>query len=657
MTAPSAPCCAQSAPAPAPGEGDEVAEKRELGAQFVLSVVCLLFLGAGWFGRLLVPNFPLRLEHACYLVAYLTGGFYPMLGVIEDLREFRFNVNFLMVFAALGAACVGAEEEGAVLMFLFSFSGALEKYASGRTRRAIRSLMKLTPSEATVLRDGKEEVVPVSALHVGDVILVHPGERIAGDGVIQDGITSVDESSLTGESMPVDKGPGRRVLAGSINGHGLIRVKTDREVSDTALAKIFRIIEEAQHRKAPTERLIERYGGPYTWVILGATLLTLLGCRFLADMGWGASLYRAMTLMVVASPCALVLSIPSAVLAAIACGARRGMLFKGGRALEVLGHCRAVAFDKTGTLTRGKPHLAEARYADGLGAAEVLADAAAVELNSEHPLAQVIVGEARNHGLRLERASASRIWPGLGVEGVVRGETVRVGSEAFVCLHGGMQPWVRDTLLEFRARGLTCLVAARGGPLAVFGVADSLRPGAIRAVSELAHMKVRTVMLTGDHEASAASFAKKLGLSEFRASLLPDQKVEAVRELMEQHGTVAMVGDGVNDAPALVTASVGIAMGASGSDTAMENADVVLMGDDVERVPEIVRLGRRTQAIIHQNLVFAIGVILALIGATFFAKLKLALGVVGHEGSTVLVVFNSLRLLRCPCAPGPREEA
>ncbi|MCC7517712.1 MAG: heavy metal translocating P-type ATPase [Verrucomicrobiae bacterium] len=656
MSAHAASCCASATALPSSEEGDEIAERRELCAQFLLAGICLLTLGLGWLGHRLAVGAPHRLEHAFTIIAYLTGGFYPMLGVIEDLRRLRFNVNFLMVFAALGAACVGAEEEGAVLMFLFSFSGALEQYAGGRTRRAIRSLMKLSPSEATVLRDGKEEVVPVSALHLGDVILVHPGERVAGDGVILDGVSSVDESSLTGESLPVDKRPGNRVLAGSINGHGLLRVKTDREASDTALAKIFRIIEEASHRKAPTERLIERYGGPYTWIVIAATLLTFLGARFFTEMSWGDSLYRAMTLMVVASPCALVLSIPSAVLAAIARGARRGMLFKGGLAIEILGHCRAVAFDKTGTLTLGKPHLTEARYADGLAAADVLADAAAVELNSEHPLAKVIVGEAKSRGLRFERAADSRAWPGLGVEGVVRGETLRVGSEAFVCLHGGMQPWARDTIIEFRSRGLTCLVAARRQPLAVFGVADRLRPGAIRAVSELAHMKIRTVMLTGDHQASAAEFARKLHLSDFRAGLLPDQKVETVRELMEQHGVVAMVGDGVNDAPALVTASVGIAMGAGGSDVAMENADVVLMGDDIERVPEIVRLGRKAQTIIRQNLVFSVGVILALIGATFFAKLKLAFGVVGHEGSTILVVFNSLRLLRGTHASAAHAE-
>ena len=649
-------CCPEKTSIPAPVDADEVGERRQLRVQFVLSIICLAALVAVWMGQRALPDFPLHVTHALYILSYLTGGFFPMLGVLKDLRGFRFNVNFLMVFAALGAACVGAEAEGAVLMFLFSFSGALEGYASGRTRRAIRSLMKLSPSEATVLRDGKEEVVPVSSLHVGDVILVHPGERIAGDGVILDGITSVDESSLTGEAMPVDKGPGRRVLAGSINGHGLIRVKTDREASDTALAKIFRIIDEAQHQKAPTERLIEKYGGPYTWVILVGTLLTFLGARFFVGMSWDLSLYRAMTLMVVASPCALVLSIPSAVLAAIACGARRGMLFKGGHSIEILGQCRAVAFDKTGTLTQGKPRLAEVRYADGLDASTILADAAAVELNSQHPLAQVIVDEAKRQGLAFERAAESRMWPGLGVEGVVKGGMVRVGSEAFVCLHGGMQPWVRDTLVEFRSRGLTCLVAARQGPLAVFGVADSLRPGAIRAISELTHMGIQTVMLTGDHHASASEFAKKLGLSDFRASLLPHQKVEAVRELMEKHGTVAMVGDGVNDAPALVTASVGVAMGASGSDTAMENADVVLMGDDIERVPEIIRLGRRTQAIIRQNLIFAIGVIIALIAATFFAKLKLALGVIGHEGSTVLVVFNSLRLLRSSATHAPRAE-
>ncbi len=623
---------------------EERHEQKSLQFQALLTASCLMTLVAGWLGG--QYGLPSEAQKALYVLAYFAGGFYPTLGVIKDLRSFTFNVNFLMVAAALGAALIGEVVEGAVLMFLFSLSNALETFASGRTRKAIRSLMKLSPPEATVLRDGKEETVPTSSLKLGDTLIVLPGERFAADGVIIEGNTSIDESTLTGEFIPVDRGPGSRVMAGTINHFGMVKVKMDREVSDTMLAKIFRIVEEARQQRAPTQRLIEKYGGPYTWIILTTTLLTFLGGWHWGGESWQQSLYRAMTFMVVASPCALVLSIPSAVLATIAAAAWRGILFKGGRAVEIIGEANVIAFDKTGTLTEGKPHLAEVRYAKGVSPDRILAEVAAVEVNSEHPLAEVLVQEARLRGIAFTRASDCKARPGMGMEGQIHGAHLRIGSEAFVCIHGGMEEWVRETLVDFRSRGLTCLVAAKEKPLAVFGLSDRLRPGAIKAVQELDQLGIKTVMLTGDHVASAAEFARQLGLSDFRAGLLPHEKVKVLQMLTHEYKTVAMVGDGVNDVPALVSASVGIAMGGSGSDAALENADIVLMSDAIERVPEIVNLGRRTKAIITQNLVFALGVILILIIGTFLGKLSLAAGVVGHEGSTVLVVFNSLRLLR-----------
>lgn len=635
-------CCADH---PVTSQDDETEARNSLRLQFALTGICLVTLLAAWLGPRLLPGFPPALGIALYAAAYLSGGFFPTRGVLEDLREFRFNVNFLMVFAAIGAACIGQAVEGAVLMFLFSLSGALENFASGRTRRAIRGLLKLSPSEATILRDGREERIAVAALKIGDVLVVRPGERFAGDGVITEGNTSVDESSLTGEAIPVDRGPGSRVMAGTINRFGAVKVGVDREVADTTLAKIFKIIGEAQQQKAPTQRLIEKWGGPYTALILISTALTLLGGLYWQHEAFAAALYRAMTLMVVASPCALVLSIPSAVLAAIAAGAWRGILFKGGLAVELLGQVRVVAFDKTGTLTMGKPRLAEARYGEGLVAKEILSQVAAVEQHSEHPLAKVLVDETRQQGIAFAEAMSCKAIPGMGMEGRVNASQIRIGSETFICLNGGMEPWAREVIVNFRARGLTCLIAATNRTLAVFGVSDTLRPGAPRAIAGLKELGVQSVMLTGDHAASAAQFAKQLGLDGVHASLLPHQKVEVLRDLSREHETVAMVGDGVNDAPALVSAQVGIAMGGSGSATAMENADVVLMSDAIERVPEILDLGRRTRAIIRQNLIFAIGVIVVLVLSTFFARLDLAAGVVGHEGSTVLVVFNSLRLL------------
>lgn len=582
----------------------------------------------------------------CFALACFSGGFFPVKGVFEDLRSFKFNINFLMVIAAIGAAVIGQLIEGAILMFLFSLSGALENYASGRTRRAIRSLMTLSPPVATVLREGIEESLPSHDLKIGDILLVRPGERFAADGVILEGTTSIDQSSITGESIPVDRVPGGRVMAGTINCFGSVKVRMECEFSDTTLSKIFKIVEEAQQQKAPTQRLIDKLGGPYTWIIVCATLLTFLGGVFWQSEAWRQSLYRAMTLMVVSSPCALVLSIPSAVLAAIATGAWHGILFKGGLAIETLGRVQVVAFDKTGTLTQGKPYLAESQFGHGLDANIVLANVASLEQNSEHPLAQVLVDEARRRELKLVEAVNSRAIPGMGMEGSVEGSLLRIGSEAFVCLHGGMETWVRETLVDFRTRGLTCLVAACEKPLAVFGVSDKLRPDTARTICTLHEMGVKTVMLTGDHVAAAMEFSRQLGISDFRAGLLPHQKVEAIRELAREHTYVAMVGDGVNDAPALVSAPVGIAMGGSGSDAALENADVVLMTDDIGRIPEILKLARRTRVIIRQNLIFAISVILILISSTFLGKLTLAAGVIGHEGSTVLVLFNSLRLLR-----------
>jgi len=350
--------------------------------------------------------------------------------------------------------------------------------------------------------------------------------------------------------------------------------------------------------------------------------------------------------MVVSSPCALVLSIPSAVLAAIAAGAWCGILFKGGLAVEMIGQAKVVAFDKTGTLTEGKPHLAESRYAEGASPEKILSEVASVEQNSEHPLAQVLVNEARKSGIFFTRSTQSRAIPGMGMEGRVNGNLLRIGSEAFICLSGGMESWARETLVDYRSRGLTCLVAAKNKSLAVFGVSDRLRSGAIKAIRELDRLGVKTVMLTGDHPTSAAEFAKQLGLSDFRASLLPHQKVEALKALERKYKIVAMVGDGVNDTPAYLSAQVGIAMGGSGSDVAMENADIVLMSDAIERIPEILILGRQTQTIIIQNLIFAIGVIIVLVLSTFLSGLTLTEGVIVHEGSTVLVVFNGLRLLR-----------
>ncbi len=588
-----------------------------------------------------------------YALAYVAGGTFATLGALSDLVERHVNVDLLMVTAAVGAAFVDAWAEGAVLLALFSSSGALEHHALGRTRRAVRALMALSPEVATVLRPGSpggEAMVSVDDLTLADVVLVRPGERVAVDGLVLAGETAIDQSAITGESLPVAKREGDQVFAGTINGYGAIRVQVTRLAQESTLARIVGIVEAAQEQKSRTQRFTDAFEGRYAVGVIAASALVALVPPLVFDQPFGASFYRAMTLLVVASPCALVISTPASTLSALANAARHGILFKGSNHLENAGFVRVVAFDKTGTLTEGRPRLTDVvpLSACAWDEGELLRRAASAERLSEHPLAEAVVVAARERGLDVEDAADFRALPGLGVRARVAGDELVIGNSPLLAELGlPLPPEATAALDRLHAAGKTTMLVADATCVrGILAVADTVRPAAAGVVADLKRLGVeRVVMLTGDDERVAAAIAAQLGVDEVHAELLPEEKLDVVRDLLKQ-GTVAMVGDGVNDAPALATATIGIAMGAAGTDIALETADVVLMADDLTKLPYAVALSRRARRTIRQNLAFSLAVIAVLVASALTVGIPLPLGVVGHEGSTVVVVLNGLRLLR-----------
>jgi Cd2+/Zn2+-exporting ATPase len=615
----------------------------------VLTAVCLLAVVVGTLLDF-IPEVPRAAPLALFVLAYLAGGYYSARSAIAALRERTVDVNLLMVTAAVGAAMIDYWQEGAVLMFLFSLSNALESFAMARTRRAITQLMTLSPEDARVRRNGEEVRVPVAELRVGEVVIVGPTERIPIDGEVLVGRSGVDESPITGESIPVEKGPGDGVYAGSLNQQGVLEIRMSRPASESTLARVIRLVEEAQSQKAEAQHLTEWIGRYYTAGVLGAaTLFILIPPLFL---GWPFVLtfYRAMTLLVVASPCALVISIPAAVLSAIAGGARDGILFKGGITLEQAATARVVALDKTGILTEGEPRVTDVHALDQEDGNAVLGLAAAVEVRSEHHLGKAVVEAARESGLPVVPAEEIETFPGRGIRGLVQGRRVWVGNQGLMRETGvGFDGMMLSRIQALESQGKTVVVVGAERPLGLIAVADTVRPAARRVVEELRRQGLtHLVMLTGDNARVAKAVAAEIGISEWRAGLLPEEKVAAVRELVATRGPVAMVGDGVNDAPALAAATVGVTMGGAATDVALETADVVLMGDDLTKLPRALELSRRCRRVILQNLGFAGLVILGLVTSTLIGWMTLPVGVVGHEGSTLLVVLNGLRLLRRP---------
>ena len=626
-------------------------------AETLCMLLTFVAMMAGWLSEkaLLAPGW----HHAFYTVAYLAGGFFGVQAGLRSLRQLTIDVDLLMVLAALGAAYIGKPFEGAMLLFLFSLSNVLQSYAMDRTRRAIEALMELRPETASRRRGGVTETVPIEELAVGDVVIVRPGERVPLDGVVVEGASSLDQSSITGESMPVDKEEGDPVFGGSINKQGALEVRVTRLATDSTLAKLIRMVEEAQSQKAATQRFLDRAEQWYAGGVLLFTAALILVPWLAMNGEFAPAFYRAVTVMVVASPCALIISTPASYLSAIGGAARRGVLFKGGAHLETTASVKVVAFDKTGTLTEGRPRvtdvvsmndnpLVSATEADR----ELLTLAASVEAKSEHVIAQAIVEAAQERGVALVPTTSFQSAMGLGARGVVDGHEIALGSlryfDQFDCVYCDNAGRVITRLQD---EGKTAIIVARmlpGGRARVIGViavADVLRPEAARVVRALKQSGVgRVVMLTGDSGRVATAIGAGAGVDEVHADLLPEDKVEVIRRL-RAHGPVAMVGDGVNDAPALAAADLGIAMGAAGTDVAMETADVVLMASDLSKIPYAIALGRQARRVVVQNLAFAMAVIVVLVAITLGLHLPLTFGVIGHEGSTVLVVLNGLRLL------------
>lgn len=597
-----------------------------------------------------------------YAGAYLFGGQHGVRSAISSLRERTLDIDLLMVLAALGAAAVGAPFEGALLLFLFSFSHILQHHALERTQRAIEALLTLRPEKALRKAASGLELVAIESLVVGDVVIVRPGELLPVDGLVVEGHSSVDEASLTGESLPVSKEVGASVFAGSVNQSGGLEIRVTKPSEDSTLAKMVRLVAEAQAEKSGTQRFLEKAEQTYAALVIAFTAAVFLVPWFIWGEAFSVAFYRAMTLMVVASPCALIISTPATVLSAIGGAARRGVLIKGGRHLESAARVNIACFDKTGTLTVGRPQVTDIFTPNGhdfplrgemsVDAMRALEICAALEAKSEHPLAAALVTAATDAGLSLPPAEAFQSVTGKGAEAVVAGTRYIVGSERFFreMSAEGMEASL-PKIQALQSRGKTCVWLGMWTPqnkvrtLAVFALADTIRPEARRIVERLHALGVKkVVMLTGDQKTVAAAIAEEAGIDEFRAELLPADKVRFIKEL-KQEGTVMMVGDGVNDAPALAAAHLGVAMGAAGSDIAMETADVVLMGDRLENIAILVGMARQAKRVLIQNLTFASGVILFLVAAALGFALPLPVGVIGHEGSTVLVCLNGLRLL------------
>jgi Cd2+/Zn2+-exporting ATPase len=589
--------------------------------------------------------------YASYAVAYGVGGWEATRDGLKQLFRGRLDIDFLMVVAAIGAALVGEFAEGALLLFLFSLGHGLEHLALSRARSAVSALARLAPKFAHVrAADGSEREVPVEKIEPGNLVVVRPGERIAADGSVAEGRSGVDQSPLTGESMPVEKEPGSEVFAGSLNGDGALVVKVSRRAGETLVARMVKLVAEAQASKSTAERAAERFTRIYVPCVLVATGAAIVVPPLAGWLTWNEAFLRAMSMLIGASPCALAISTPAAVLAGLARAARGGVLVKGGAHLESLGLVRAVAVDKTGTITRGRPEVAEIACMPGVDERELLRVAAAVESVSSHPIAHAVVVAAAARGIEVPPAIDAAAVKGKGVEATVDGVRAGVGraklfeGHAVLRANGDVEALAR----RIESRAMTAMSVVHGTrALGAIGVRDAPRPEAKAVVAALAAQGCTVTMLTGDNAATAKAVAAEVGIAEsaVAAGLMPEDKIARIKALVAEHHAVAMVGDGVNDAPALAAATVGIAMGHGGTDVALEAADVALMQDDLTRLPFAIDLGRATRTMIRQNVIFSMGVVIGLIPLTLFGIVPLPIAVVCHEGSTVLVALHGLRLL------------
>ncbi len=582
-----------------------------------------------------------------FLSAFIIGGYAKAKeGLEETIKNRELNVEMLMILAAVGSAVIGYWTEGAILIFIFAMSGALETYTMNKSQREISSLMELQPEEAWLILDGQEEKVHVSTLSIHDFILVKPGERIPSDGKITKGRSTIDEAAITGESIPVSKSTNDEVFAGTVNVNGALTIEITKSNDETLFQKIIQLVQSAQSEKSPSQLFIEKFEGTYVKIVLLVVLVMMFAPHFLFAWSWTETLYRAMVLLVVASPCALVASIMPATLSAISNGAKHGILFKGGIHLENASNIRAIAFDKTGTLTKGKPEVTNVLVSDNWTEKDVLRVASSIENQSNHPLAQSIVQFAKEkHDIVLSTPDHIEDVAGWGIRADFQGSEWKIGKADFVG-EDNANAFQNGAYKSLAAEGKTIVfIQSNEIIVGLIALKDIVREDAKKALALLKAEGIYTIMLTGDSEKTASVIANEIGIDEYIAECLPETKVQELKKKMDEYGIIAMVGDGINDAPALATANVGIAMG-EGTDVALETADVVLMKNDLPRIAEAIKLSKRMQKIVKQNVIFSISVIMLLIISNFLQVLDLPFGVIGHEGSTILVILNGLRLLK-----------
>jgi Cd2+/Zn2+-exporting ATPase len=587
----------------------------------------------------------------------VAGGWFLLPKAWRAVRRLRPDINLLVVIAAIGASIIGEWVEASAVVFLFGVAEWLEGWADRRARRATEALLELAPKIAVARRNGRFMEVPVDQVALGEIVATKSGMSIPLDGVVVTGESAVNQAPITGESVPVDKKPGDTVFAGTINGEGSLEIKVTKTTGDTTLARIIRLVAEAQEQKAPTQRFVDVFARYYTPAVTGVALLVFIVPPLLLGGDWSTWLYRACVLLIIACPCALVISTPVSIVAGLTALARRGVLVKGGAHLETVGRLKALAVDKTGTITEGKPQVLGVELLNSGTLPQVLGVAAAIDEHSSHPLAKAVVAHAKGQNVSYERASSYQAQSGRGAEGVIAGHAYFVGNHRFAHELGICSESVETRLSAIEAHGQSVVVVGhrphdgcKGEVLGIIAIGDTLRPHAKAAISALHAAGVeQVVMLSGDNQRTADFIARQVGIDEARGDLLPDDKVEAVKSLRERHRIVGMVGDGVNDAPAMATATVGIAMGAAGTDAAIETADIALMQDELGKIAETIRLSRRTLGIIHFNIAFALGLKALFLLLTLMGHASLWLAIMADTGATLLVIANALRLL----APKP----
>ena len=615
-------------------------------ARQALVVASAAALAAGFLFEFF--DFPLLLVRVAYLVSILAGGIYTARRAWAATRVLSLDINVLMMVAVTGAMLIGEWSEGATVTFLFAFAQILEARSMDRARHAIRALMDLSPQEAIVRRGAHQARVRVDDVRVDELLLVKPGEKIPLDGVVVSGASPVNQAPITGESLPVDKSAGDAVYAGTINGHGALDIRVTHLRQDTTLARIISLVELAQSQRAPSQAFVERFARFYTPAVIAVAIGIALVPPLMAGQPFGTWFYRALVLLVISCPCALVISTPVAVVSAIATAARRGVLIKGGAHLERIGAVRCVAFDKTGTLTKGVPHVVDVVPLNETAIDEILEIAAGLESRSEHPVGRAIIARAAESRVALPLSVDFRSIPGRGAEAVVAGYPALVGNHRLIEERGLCNPVIHAKLDALAASGRTAVLVARDGrPLGIIALADRTRESARDAIDMLRRQGVnRIVMLTGDNRASADALAREIGVDETHAELLPHDKVAILHRLKQSHGPVAMVGDGVNDAPALAAADVGIAMGAAGTDAALETADIALMADELLKIPFAIRLGRATLRNIQVNVTLSLGLKAIFLALAVTGSATLWMAVMADMGASLLVIANGMRLLR-----------